>query len=52
VPLFYERDEHGIPRGWLRMVKASLRSVALRFTARRMVGDYASRAYLGRGTAS
>src|SRR5439155_8636411 len=27
VPLFYERDQSGIPRGWLARVKSSLRSV-------------------------
>jgi starch phosphorylase len=43
VPLFYSRDAAGIPRGWLRRVKASLRTNGPRFTATRMVGDYLAR---------
>jgi glycogen phosphorylase len=45
VPLFYERDEAGIPRGWLRRIRASLRSLAPRFGATRMLREYAEKAY-------
>jgi starch phosphorylase len=45
LPLFYERDDSGIPRGWLRRVRASLRSIAPRYNARRVLGEYAGRAY-------
>ena len=45
VPLFYQRDGQGIPPGWIRRVKASLRSVGPRFSASRMVREYASTAY-------
>jgi starch phosphorylase len=40
VPVFYDRDEHGIPREWLRVVKESIRTVLPRFSARRMVKEY------------
>jgi starch phosphorylase len=40
VPTFYERDSHGIPRGWLQIVKQSIRTVLPRFSARRMVKEY------------
>jgi len=40
VPAFYDRDEHGIPRAWLRVVKESIRTVLPRFSARRMVKEY------------
>ena len=40
VPAFYHRDEHGIPREWLRVVKESIRTVLPRFSARRMVKEY------------
>ena len=45
VPLFYDRDEAGIPRGWLAKTKASLRSVGPRFSASRMMDDYVRLAY-------
>ena len=45
VPAFYDRDQHGIPRRWIATVKQSIRSVAPRFSARRMVKEYAARMY-------
>jgi len=45
VSAFYERDEAGIPRRWIRVVKESIRTVAPRFSARRMVKEYAERMY-------
>jgi starch phosphorylase len=45
VPLFNDRDEHGIPHGWLAKVKRSLRSNGPRFSATRMVKEYADRVY-------
>jgi len=45
APLFYERDAEGLPRGWLRKVRASLRTAARDFSARRMLEDYAARVY-------
>ncbi|HEY1308422.1 MAG TPA: alpha-glucan family phosphorylase [Vicinamibacterales bacterium] len=46
VPTFYERDELGIPRRWMKIVKASIRTVLPRFAARRMVKDYVREMYL------
>ena len=43
VPLFYQRDEHGIPRGWVQRIRASLRTNGPRFSAARMMLDYAAR---------
>jgi len=31
VPLFYDRDAAGIPRGWIRVMKQSLRTNGPRF---------------------
>ena len=33
VPLFYRRDPDGLPRDWLRRVRASLARLAPRFSA-------------------
>jgi glycogen phosphorylase len=45
VPTFYERDATKIPRRWLRMVKEAIRTTMPRFSARRMVKQYAERMY-------
>ncbi len=45
VPLFYERDERGIPVRWLRRVRASMRSNGPRFSATRMMRDYVDDVY-------
>ncbi|HEY8755165.1 MAG TPA: alpha-glucan phosphorylase, partial [Candidatus Dormibacteraeota bacterium] len=46
APLFYERDADGIPHGWVRRIKRSLRTNGPRFSATRMVQDYVDSAYL------
>ena len=46
VPTFYERDDTGIPRRWLQIVKQSIRTVLPRFSARRMVKDYVREVYV------
>jgi starch phosphorylase len=46
VPAFYDRGVDGVPRRWLATVKESIRSVAPRFSARRMVKEYAERMYV------
>jgi starch phosphorylase len=51
VPLFHDRDAAGVPRGWLRMVRATLRTNGPRFSASRMVREYADRIYVGSSTA-
>jgi starch phosphorylase len=45
VPAFYDRDQSAVPRRWLATVKESIRSVAPRFSARRMVKEYTERMY-------
>jgi starch phosphorylase len=45
IPMFHERDGDGIPHRWLAMVKRSLRTNGPRFSAARMVEEYADRIY-------
>jgi starch phosphorylase len=45
VPLFYDRDANGIPRGWCARVRASLRTIGPRFNATRMLDEYRTRMY-------
>ena len=46
IPLYYTRDDEGIPVGWVECVKHAIQSLAWRFSARRMVGEYARKCYL------
>jgi len=46
VPLFYDRDAAGIPRGWLAKMKASMKRLSPVFSTNRMVAEYAERFYL------
>jgi starch phosphorylase len=46
VPRFYDRDADGIPHGWVARQKHALRTLPWRFSARRMVVDYALGCYL------
>lgn len=45
VPLFYDRDENGVPLGWLDKVRNSLVEIAPKVTATRMVRDYVTELY-------
>ncbi len=40
LPAFYERDQRGLPQAWMTMIRASLRSLAPRFSATRMLAEY------------
>lgn len=46
VPMFHERDADGVPLRWVDMIKRSLMSNGPRFSATRMVREYAERVYL------
>ncbi len=45
VPSFYDRDGQGIPHRWIAMVRQAIMSVTPRFSARRMVKEYAEKVY-------
>jgi len=46
IPLYYRRDEHGYSEGWVRMSKASMKTIIPRFNSARMVRDYVQEYYL------
>ncbi len=52
VPMYYDRDAQGVPRHWMQRVKRSIRTLAWRFNADRMVMDYVRNCYLPAATAS
>jgi starch phosphorylase len=52
VPMYYRRDERGLPREWIARIKHALKSLAWRYNADRMVVDYTTTSYLPAGGAT
>ncbi|HEX7730139.1 MAG TPA: alpha-glucan family phosphorylase [Terracidiphilus sp.] len=46
IPLYYQRDEDGLPREWIKRMKRTIRTLGWRFSADRMVMDYARLCYV------
>ncbi|PWU05381.1 MAG: alpha-glucan phosphorylase [Terriglobia bacterium] len=46
IPLYYLRDRDGLPRGWIKRMKRTIRTLGWRFNADRMVMDYTLRCYV------
>jgi starch phosphorylase len=45
VPLFYQRGRDGLPREWIKLMKASMKSVGQRFSTHRMLKEYSELFY-------
>jgi starch phosphorylase len=54
IPLYYDRDRDGLPQGWIKRMKRTIRTLGWRFNADRMVMDYTQKCYVpaGGGTSS
>ena len=48
IPLYYDRDDAGVPRGWVEVMKEAITTVAPRFSTQRMVQDYVHKLYVPR----
>jgi len=46
IPLYYDRDRDGLPRGWIKRMKRTIRTLGWRFNADRMVMDYTTKCYV------
>src|SRR5262245_17178704 len=46
IPLYYLRDRDGLPRGWIKRMKRTIRTLGWRFNADRMVMDYTLKCYI------
>ena len=46
IPLYYDRDRDGLPRGWIKRMKRTIRTLGWRFNADRMVMDYTLKCYI------
>lgn len=49
APMFYERDERGVPQAWMAKVRDSISQLGPRVSAERMVRDYTAELYLPAG---
>jgi glucan phosphorylase len=45
LPMFYDRDQDGIPRQWIARVKEAMRTLNPVFNTDRMVADYVTKYY-------
>ncbi|MBA3031438.1 MAG: glycosyltransferase family 1 protein [Desulfobacteraceae bacterium] len=45
IPLYYNFNNHGFPRGWVKIMKESIKSTGSKFSARRMVKEYSEKYY-------
>jgi starch phosphorylase len=46
IPTFFERDEQGLPRKWIQMIRRAMVTLVPQFTTRRMVKEYTEKYYL------
>jgi starch phosphorylase len=46
IPLYYDRDDDGLPRAWIARMKRAIRTLGWRFSAGRMVADYVRESYV------
>lgn len=45
IPLFYQRNNFGIPTEWVQYIKRSIAGIAPHFTTKRMLDDYINKYY-------
>lgn len=46
IPMYYDRDRHGLPRKWIAVMKNAISTLGWRFNADRMVMDYVRHSYI------
>jgi len=46
IPLYYQRDRDGLPQGWIKRMKRTIRTLGWRFNADRQVMDYTLGCYI------
>lgn len=46
APLFYNRNEPGIPTGWVAMMREAIKTVVPQFSTSRMLKDYANKLFV------
>ncbi|MBE3586118.1 MAG: alpha-glucan family phosphorylase [Thermoanaerobacter sp.] len=46
IPMYYDRDQKGIPRAWIELMKRSLQTIPPFFNTERMVKEYCQQYYV------
>jgi starch phosphorylase len=46
IPLFYDRDDQGLPHGWIQRIRRAMATLVPQFTTQRMVKEYTEKYYL------
>jgi starch phosphorylase len=46
IPLYYERDTDGVPHGWIKIIKNSIKTIVPFFNTQRMLKEYTTEAYV------
>ncbi len=46
IPMYYDRDQKGIPRAWVELMKRSLQTILPYFNTERMVKEYCQHFYM------
>lgn len=46
IPLYYDRGQDGLPRGWIKKMKNSLKKLGPVFNTNRMVKEYTEKSYI------
>ncbi len=46
IPLFYDRDQQGVPRKWIQRIRRAMVTLVPQFTTARMVREYTEKYYL------
>jgi enoyl-CoA hydratase/carnithine racemase len=52
APLFYDRDQDGVPHGWVERIRHTFRSLGPKVQAERMVREYVTELYVPAAVAS
>ena len=52
APLFYDRDQDGVPQGWVERIRHTFRSLGPKVQAERMVREYVTALYVPAAVAS
>jgi starch phosphorylase len=46
IPLFFKRDDQGIPREWIQRIRRAMATLVPQFTTKRMVKEYTEKYYV------
>ena len=48
IPMFFDRDEKGIPRKWIQRIRRAMVTLVPQYTTDRMVKEYTEKYYLAK----